>query len=574
MSLTATLYANGDDCFLCWHMPPDSDCRGFAITKDVTHPDGRTTKFVIDNRIGFEGDDNPPHSKRPSSEWPFQRYTWTDHGVSEGDVVRYSIAPVVARDGQLSVDETRSVMAGPAIATAKAGSAQAYFNRGILLSQFVARELGPDWEKKELSEIKERLSHKEDKLRAFLTGYLGARILQALDEAARGDGHVYAALYELQDDELIGKLKALGDRAHLVLSNGSAKKRGVDGNERAREALKDSIEVHDRMLWSKGLGHNKFVVFTDAAGTPQKVWTGSMNWASTGMCTQINNGILLEDRELAEAYLEQWKLLRDDSPPYFGSQLMDSNDMPKTGRSEGIGSWTIWFTRTRESQDLEFASDLINNAQDALLFLMFEPGNAGLLQVIQARLSPASPHFRDNLYVQGVVNTRQGTSVDGHQGAEVDLVGRGRAQRFDLTIIQPEGVSEGLAGWAAEVTREDFLLGRGGVIGHAIIHSKAIVLDPFTNPVVITGSHNFSASASTKNDENLVIVRDNPELAQRYAVNIMSVYQHYRWRAYVQECARRGISPWGGLKRSAEWQDLGDERRAELSFWLRAPVEG
>jgi phosphatidylserine/phosphatidylglycerophosphate/cardiolipin synthase-like enzyme len=572
MTVLAALYANGDDCFLTWHMAHDENCLGFAITKEVTHPDGRNAKFVIDNRTGFEGDDNPPHSKQPSSVWPFQRYTWTDHGISEGDVVSYSIAPVVSRNGQLSVDRTREATVGPATATASAGRAHAYFNRGIILSQFVARELGTGWEKDDLKTLKSRLAQKEDKLRDFLTGYLGGRIVQALDEAAEGGGQVYAALYELQDDELIDKLKRLGQRAHLILSNGSTKKRGEDGNARARETLKGNIDLYDRMLWSKGLGHNKFVVFTDSAGAPQQVWTGSMNWASTGMCTQVNNGILLDDPVLAQAYLDHWKLLRDDSAPYFGGALLDSNDEPKTGHSEGLGNWTIWFTRTRESQDLDFVSELINGAREALLFLMFEPGKTGLFQVIQARLSPASPHYNEQLYVQGVVNTRQGRSENGHQPAEVDLIGRGRAQRFDLSIVQPEGVAEGLAGWAAEVTREDFILTQGGVIGHAIIHSKTIVLDPFTNPVVITGSHNFSASASTKNDENLVIIKDNPELAQRYAVNIMSVYQHYRWRAYLQECARRGISPWGGLKRSAEWQNLGEERRAELSFWLQQPI--
>ena len=134
--------------------------------------------------------------------------------------------------------------------------------------------------------------------------------------------------------------------------------------------------------------------------------------------------------------------------------------------------------------------------------------------------------------------------------------------------------SEGLPGWATEVTRREFLLdekdaqGRHGVIGHAIIHSKTIVLDPFTNPIVITGSHNFSQSASTKNDENLVIFR-NPELAQRYAVNIVSNYQHYRWRKYLKDCVDKGISPWSGLVKKDSWQSKRIGQDPELSFWVR-----
>jgi phosphatidylserine/phosphatidylglycerophosphate/cardiolipin synthase-like enzyme len=136
-------------------------------------------------------------------------------------------------------------------------------------------------------------------------------------------------------------------------------------------------------------------------------------------------------------------------------------------------------------------------------------------------------------------------------------------------VIQPDGVGHGLAGWAAEVTRQDFLMGQGGVIGHAIIHSKMIVIDPFTDPVVITGFHNFSQSASSKNDENLLIVKGNKELAERYAVNIMSAYQHYRWRAYLKECVAKGISPWQGLKKSDQWQKKDAQHDLELQFWFK-----
>jgi hypothetical protein len=42
---------------------------------------------------------------------------------------------------------------------------------------------------------------------------------------------------------------------------------------------------------------------------------------------------------------------------------------------------------------------------------------------------------------------------------------------------------------------------------------------------------NFSEPASTKNDENFLIVKDDPPLAEAYAVHIMAAYDHYRYRA-------------------------------------------
>lgn len=47
--------------------------------------------------------------------------------------------------------------------------------------------------------------------------------------------------------------------------------------------------------------------------------------------------------------------------------------------------------------------------------------------------------------------------------------------------------------------------------------------------VVVTGSHNFSKSVSSKNDENLLIIKGNKSLAQAYEVNILSVCDHYEF---------------------------------------------
>jgi phosphatidylserine/phosphatidylglycerophosphate/cardiolipin synthase-like enzyme len=92
-----------------------------------------------------------------------------------------------------------------------------------------------------------------------------------------------------------------------------------------------------------------------------------------------------------------------------------------------------------------------------------------------------------------------------------------------------------------------------------------VVIDPFSvDPVVITGSHNFSASASGKNDENFIIVKGDRELAEAYAVNILGAYAHYRWRAFLAQTDR----PFNGLKDHDKWQarKLAAERR-DLRFW-------
>jgi phosphatidylserine/phosphatidylglycerophosphate/cardiolipin synthase-like enzyme len=77
-----------------------------------------------------------------------------------------------------------------------------------------------------------------------------------------------------------------------------------DENKQVREDLKKSsqVRVFNRLVKSPHFAHNKFVVFCDRNGNPEKVWTGSTNWTVTGLCTQTNNGILINDADIAAAY--------------------------------------------------------------------------------------------------------------------------------------------------------------------------------------------------------------------------------------------------------------------------------
>jgi phosphatidylserine/phosphatidylglycerophosphate/cardiolipin synthase-like enzyme len=102
-------------------------------------------------------------------------------------------------------------------------------------------------------------------------------------------------------------------------------------------------------------------------------------------------------------------------------------------------------------------------------------------------------------------------------------------------------------------------------VGHAIIHSKVIVIDPFSpDPTVITGSHNFSASTSSKNDENFIVVHGDRALAESYAVNVIAAWQHYRWRAYLTNADK----PFDGLKDDDAWMaPMLAANRRELQFW-------
>ncbi|MBV9353210.1 MAG: hypothetical protein JOZ23_17025 [Mycobacterium sp.] len=582
MATTLKVYADEDDALLFWAVPaPIAGCRGFAIARRRTDPQGNTDVEFLPNRVGF-ADDPPPQPgdvahTEPSTEWPFQRFSWTDHGANTGDTVSYQVIPMVRDDTgslvQLS-QQASEWSPGLRLGAASGSRFRAFFNRGFVISQFMSRYLAE--KHLTLRQFKDNIQDQnEQDIREFLSGDLRLAMLDELRTAESDDTEIFAALFELNDDELVDKLCTLGERAHVVLANGSVPAKGEsaadarqhdDENKDARAKLLAAnvdVAAHDRFTSPGPLAHNKFLVRTDSSGVPVVAWTGSTNWTVTGLCTQLNNGLLVEDPAIAAVYLEQWHRLRD-AKSSFPRSLVAANGTPTTpaAPSGDTAQATVWFSRTAGEVDLYALRQVVASARQGILFLMFMPGNNGVFPAVMARTG------EPDLYVRGVVSDLPHGRGD-ESAVNVSLIDRTHQHQVSLNIIQPvqpdviqpEGIAHPFANFAAEVTRQQFLAN----IGHAIIHSKVLVVDPFSDqPTVVTGSHNFSELASKSNDENFLIIKGDNALAEAYAVNIMAAYDHYRWRAHLS----RETKPFNGLRDDDSWMapKLADESK-DLHFW-------
>src|SRR6185437_14905286 len=128
------------------------------------------------------------------------------------------------------------------------------------------------------------------------------RLLEILAIQEKSGAHVYASLFELNDPELIPAFLKFGQRAHIILSDGThatpkAKKgqkapskqpkgKPYDENSAARTLLrKGHVELHDRMVTGAHFCHHKFIVFTDPKATTKavSVWSGSTNLTYGGV---------------------------------------------------------------------------------------------------------------------------------------------------------------------------------------------------------------------------------------------------------------------------------------------------
>jgi hypothetical protein len=368
VSIDVKVYDNGDHTCLVWltsDVKPIADCRGFTIRRLLNNNESYLHGFV-----GFSDDDKLD----PAAPWkfPVQRYLWWDYGVAPGDVVQYSIVPVCGPDKNhltLSTADASALTPPMTISGQASAHVAAYFNKGIVSAQWVSRALSAIGKTAKLADL---IGTVNNPLRNALSGLLRPQLLKLLNDAKQNNGEIYAALYELNDPELISGLLALGQKCHLILANGAFKPPANDENAKVRAQLHGKIDLHDRLVSSGHFAHNKFVVVCDAAGAPQRVLSGSTNWTMTGLCTQANNGLIVDDPDVGAFFIAQWNLLKAAGNAYPAS-LMQTNSQSKSFDLDG-GSITQWFAPTDKGEDLDYARQLINGAQDGILFLFFNPG--------------------------------------------------------------------------------------------------------------------------------------------------------------------------------------------------------
>jgi phosphatidylserine/phosphatidylglycerophosphate/cardiolipin synthase-like enzyme len=67
------------------------------------------------------------------------------------------------------------------------------------------------------------------------------------------------------------------------------------------------------------------------------------------------------------------------------------------------------------------------------------------------------------------------------------------------------------------------------------IHSKFLLMDPLgDDPIVVTGSANFSEASTNDNDENMLIIRGNQRVADIYYTEFNRLFNHYYFRSVTE----------------------------------------
>ena len=218
-----------------------------------------------------------------------------------------------------------------------------------------------------------------------------------------------------------------------------------------------------------GLMHNKFLVI-DADDT-ENAWviTGSMNWTTANMTNDFNNMIMLQDQSLARGYtIEFNEMWGGDGPqPDLGNSRFGGLKRNNTPHQYLVGGVPIssWFSPS-----------------DNTTFHIVEN-----IRTTNERFSFACFSFTHNDIGEAIANVyQQGATTRG-------IIENISDQGCEYAFLQNQGVPV----WNHP--------------GNGLLHHKYGVVDagfPLSDPLVITGSHNWTYSAESINDENTLIIHD------------------------------------------------------------------
>ena len=224
---------------------------------------------------------------------------------------------------------------------------------------------------------------------------------------------------------------------------------------------------------SYGIMHNKFVVIDGNSSDPGDaiIMTGSFNWESSQFSTDHNNAVIIQDSALAHAYIAEFNMM------WGGSGLTPNTSASKFGPYKtdlGRHHFTI------EGKQIE---------------LYFSPSD-GTNTHIQSAISSANTDMYFGMY----------TFTDNTDASMI-------VSKYNSGVYVA-GIDDSYSSSYSPYTTFTSGLGSNFKVysSPGIFHSKYLIVDPSdkcSDPLVLTGSHNWTTSANTKNDENTLIIHND-----------------------------------------------------------------
>lgn len=231
--------------------------------------------------------------------------------------------------------------------------------------------------------------------------------------------------------------------------------------------------TYNRAAGNFGIMHNKFMIIDANSSTPSDayVWTGSCNWDEEQIDSDFNNIIIIQDQPLAQAYLGQ-----------FNQMWGSTGALPDTVNAKF----------STHKTNLGQHSFTVDGIPISLYFSPSDNTNDHLLSMI----SSANSQMFFGQYA---------FTISDNADSIVKKINAG---------VYTAGIMDDFAtNYTAYSTLSPVMGNMLRVYNHgsSIYHNKFFLVDACdlsSDPTLETGSHNWSQTADTKNDENALIIHD------------------------------------------------------------------
>jgi phosphatidylserine/phosphatidylglycerophosphate/cardiolipin synthase-like enzyme len=260
----------------------------------------------------------------------------------------------------------------------------------------------------------------------------------------------------------------------------------------------------------------------DSDHTPNLVWTGSTNISKGGIFGQTNVGHAIENQEVAEEYLKYWNALKADPD---GKTIKSANETIQQNIQEvpKIPYGVTCIMSPRKTLDiLQFYANLLDSATDcACITLAFG----------------VHKYFEQALKDNTTANALTFLLLEKDDPDISDYVYKNNIVKAVGSYIRDNSVFK----WVKETNTAALNLNTWVMY----VHTKFMLVDPLSkDPVIVTGSANFSEAATDTNDENMMIIKgeEYKRVADIYFTEFMRIFNHYYYRWIIRKMLEKGIT--------------------------------
>ena len=527
-------------------------CLGFSIQKTIVGPsaaplpaDRQTTEW-LPNMLRFPS--APPAAGAAVStteDAPLQKFRWGDYSLDPATTYRYQVIPRYGKPGALETVPGLENGVEVEVTTEDPNSDEThvFFNRAAAASIAFNREF-PDV--KDVGDSSDEAA----RARKWLSNGLEEAVLAFINKAEKGDA-LHVAVYEFQKPELLKGLKDAALRGVDVKAvyhhrqknakdttaaknDAAVKAAGLDDASLAAENLQPIVKPRKANPQS-AIMHNKFVILLKNDGTkpvPKAVWSGSTNWTDGGLYGQLNVGHAVFDDTVAALYEGYFQLLHDDADAEDIKHALAALT-PISLVIPGEHKVTPVFSPQGADTMLHLYANLCDGAK-----MIFVSAPFALSPIILKILTVKNDDILRFMLLDKMSSLGKGEEVNVIEHDPSDSIAAATTETTVLHDFQ----GKLLAG------KESFH--HAGI--H--IHSKIIMVDPFgSDPIIVTGSANFSNNSTEVNDSNSLILRGFTSVADIYSTEFMRMFEHYHFRA--KEAALKDKTKPMGLIEDDSWSD-------------------